>query len=169
MTVVIIMCIAGCASSGGSNAAAPSYAELPACNSNLVAIAPMNWTYAEALLTLNQIGWLSSGVTVVESSNRPEVRNRRETTRALVRSYAAHLRDRGLGGEASMLLYLDAEGNPQKVRLLKNSPYPELDDAAHYVTRVARFHPAVYHDCRVPSVVLMPIVFRSPRAMPPKK
>jgi TonB family protein len=144
-------------------------ADLPACETALVGVAPSNWSYEDALAALTELGWLNSSFTVVQLPTQPEVRNRRETGRALVRSYAAHLRDRGIGGQVNMLLWVDADGRPQEVQVVEKSQYPELDDAARYVTRVMRFQPAVYDNCRVPAAVLIPIVFRSSRALPPQK
>lgn len=128
----------------------------------MIAVAPSeSSSFMEALDALRQTGWVSASTTVVEATTKAEVSNKARVGRALVASYPLHLRNRRLGGEATILMLIDTAGKVTRTQLLKQSGYPELDEGAQYVARVTEFHPATFEGCRVASVLALPIVYRT--------
>lgn len=103
----------------------------------------------------------------------PELQNRADVARALVRNYPPLLRDAGIGGSPTVHFFIDEEGTPQKMLIGKSSGYPALDAAALAVAGTMRFSPARNRDRIVPVWVEIPIVFsldgarRGPIEVPP--
>lgn len=93
-------------------------------------------------------------------SVKPRVLNRHTVQQALVRQYPASLRDRGIGGVVELVILIDENGRPVKVRFEERSGRPGLDEAARRVAWAMRFSPAL--DCGEPVAVWssMPITFR---------
>jgi protein TonB len=89
----------------------------------------------------------------------PEVTNREEVQRALVREYPPLLRDAGIGGTVNVWFFIDATGQVQDTRLVAAGEDARLDDAALRVAETMRFSPARNRDRRVPVWVQMPIKF----------
>lgn len=128
----------------------------------MVAVAPSDSSsFAEALNALRHTDWISASTTVVEATTKALVSNGPRVGRALVASYPLHLRNRGQGGEATILMLVDKAGKVTRTQLFKRSGYPELDDAALSVAWRIEYHPATFEGCRVASVVAVPIVYRS--------
>jgi TonB family protein len=91
----------------------------------------------------------------------PEVINRAEVSRAIVRHYDPALRRQGVGGTAEVQMYVDAEGWVRHVRLRRGSGHAGLDRAALEVALVFRFSPARVSETPVPVWLTVPISFRS--------
>ena len=92
-------------------------------------------------------------------TERPELLNRPEVQRALVRNYPPLLRDAGIGGSPTVHFFIAATGEVQDLRLGQKSGYPALDQAAMAVARVMRFSPARNRDRDVAVWVEIPIIF----------
>ncbi|HEX6306933.1 MAG TPA: TonB family protein, partial [Longimicrobiales bacterium] len=62
-------------------------------------------------------------------TDRPELLNRDDVARALVRNYPPLLRDAGIGGSPTVHFLIDRTGTVRKLLLAKSSGYPALDQA----------------------------------------
>ena len=89
----------------------------------------------------------------------PELQNRDEVARALVRNYPPLLRDAGIGGSPTVHFFIDENGRVLRTLLSKPSGYPALDDAAIAVAQQMRFSPALNREKKVQVWVEIPIVF----------
>jgi TonB family protein len=92
---------------------------------------------------------------------RPQLRNVREVQQALMRHYPPLLRGAGIGGEAVLWFFIDAEGVVQDTRISQSSGHDALDQAALAVAGVMEFTPAYNRDVRVPVWIAMPIRFEA--------
>jgi TonB family protein len=92
---------------------------------------------------------------------KPELRNRDDVARALVKNYPPALRAAGIGGTVLTWVYVDERGGIAEARVKESSGNDELDRAALAVVRVMRFSPARNRDAVVPVWIALPIVFRS--------
>jgi TonB family protein len=90
---------------------------------------------------------------------RPELANRPEVQRALVRNYPPLLRDAGIGGSPTVHFFIDETGEVRRLLLSRSSGYPALDEAALAVAKVMRFSPARNRDRDVAVWVEIPIIF----------
>jgi TonB family protein len=90
----------------------------------------------------------------------PELINRDEVSRALVRAYPPVLRDASVSGTVGVWLFIDENGIVDNVMLQASSDYTELNEAALDVARVMRFNAASNRGDRVPLWVSIPITFR---------
>ncbi|MEX0908073.1 MAG: energy transducer TonB, partial [Gemmatimonadota bacterium] len=102
---------------------------------------------------------LSRAPTFTPMTVRPELKNRDEVQRALVRNYPPLLRDAGIGGSPKLWFFIDESGRVIKTELKESSGYPDLDAAANAVAEVMEFSPALNRDKKVPVWVEIPIVF----------
>jgi len=91
----------------------------------------------------------------------PELRNRSEVQRALVRFYPPLLRDAGIGGAVLVWFFIDETGKVQKCQIKESSGHKSLDEAALKVADIMQFTPALNRDKRVPVWVALPIDFRA--------
>ena len=91
----------------------------------------------------------------------PELKNREEVTRALVRYYPPMLKDAGIGGTPLIWLLIDEKGFVMKTQVKKSSGYPQLDDSALKVCDMMRFSPGLNRDVAVKVWVALPIVFKT--------
>ena len=89
----------------------------------------------------------------------PELRNRDEVSRALIRYYPPLLRDAGIGGTVLVWFFIDEQGRVQKTQVNKSSGQQSLDQAALRVADLMRFTPALNRDQKVKVWVALPIVF----------
>lgn len=89
----------------------------------------------------------------------PELQNRADVARALVRNYPPLLRDAGIGGSPTVHFFIDENGRVLKTLLSKSSGYPALDEAAIAVAQQMKFSPALNRDKKVQVWVEIPIVF----------
>jgi TonB family protein len=90
---------------------------------------------------------------------RPELQNRADVQRALVRHYPPLLRDAGIGGSPSVHFFIDETGVVKKTVISRSSGYPALDEAALSVASIMRFSPALNRENPVAVWVDIPIVF----------
>jgi protein TonB len=89
----------------------------------------------------------------------PDLLNRPEMERAIVRNYPPLLRDAGIGGSSTVHFFIDENGRVLKRQMSTSSGYQALDEAAMAVAEVMRFSPALNRDRRVQVWVAIPIVF----------
>ena len=92
---------------------------------------------------------------------KPELVNRADVSRALVRNYPPSLRDAGGGGTVLTWVLVDETGAIADAQVKTSSGNPELDKAALAVARVMQFTPARNRDQVVPVWIALPIVFRA--------
>jgi len=90
---------------------------------------------------------------------RPEILNRSEVLRALMREYPPLLRDAGLGGTVEVWLFISDTGQVLDSRVSESSTYPQFDAAALRVARVFQFSPAMNRESFVPVWIRLPITF----------
>ncbi|HEX6308799.1 MAG TPA: TonB family protein [Longimicrobiales bacterium] len=90
---------------------------------------------------------------------RPELLNRDEISRVLVRNYPPLLRDAGIGGSPTVHFFIDTDGTVLRTLLAKSSGYPALDEAALAVAKQMKFSPALNRDKKVQVWVEIPVVF----------
>lgn len=90
---------------------------------------------------------------------KPELVNRDEVQRAMVRHYPPLLRDAGIGGTTIMWFFIDEGGRVVRTQVQKSSGHASLDDAAGKVAAIMRFTPALNRDQKVKVWVQIPIVF----------
>ena len=91
----------------------------------------------------------------------PELKNRSEVQRALVRFYPPLLRDAGIGGAVLVWFFIDETGKVQKYQIKESSGHKSLDEAALKVADIMQFTPALNRDKKVPVWVALPIDFRA--------
>jgi protein TonB len=102
---------------------------------------------------------LSAAPVFTPMTVRPELLNRPEVQRALVRNYPPLLRDAGIGGSPTVHFFIDENGRVLRRLLSQESGYPALDEAAMAVAEVMRFSPALNRDKKVQVWVEIPIIF----------
>ncbi|HEY8468984.1 MAG TPA: energy transducer TonB [Longimicrobiales bacterium] len=78
----------------------------------------------------------------------------------MVANYPARLRDRGIGGDVLVWLFIDAQGEVKRVLVKESAGHPDLDRGALTVAAHMKFSPATKDGQRVPVWVQMPITFR---------
>lgn len=89
----------------------------------------------------------------------PELTNRDEITRLLVRQYPPLLRDAGIGGKVLVWVFINDKGEVQKTQVKAGSGYDALDQAALAVANSMKFRAAMNRDKHVPVWVEIPVVF----------
>ena len=102
---------------------------------------------------------LSAAPVFTPMTVRPELLNRAEVQRALVRNYPPLLRDAGIGGSPTVHFFIDENGRVLRRLLSQESGYPALDEAALAVAEVMKFSPALNRDKKVQVWVEIPIIF----------
>jgi protein TonB len=102
---------------------------------------------------------LSAAPVFTPMTVRPELLNRAEVQRALVRNYPPLLRDAGIGGSPTVHFFIDENGRVLRRLLSQASGYPALDEAALAVAEVMEFSPALNRDKKVQVWVEIPIIF----------
>ncbi len=100
------------------------------------------------------------GPTLTPFTLGPELRNKAEVARALLRYYPPLLRDAGVSATVKVWFFIDANGRVVKTQINVSSGYDAFDDAAVKVANLMRFRPAQNMDKRVPVWVSIPIVFQ---------
>lgn len=93
------------------------------------------------------------------SAKRPELRNRNTVRRALVENYPPNLRDRGIGGSASIWFKVGTDGRVTHRTVSETSGHCELDVAALGVAHLMEFDPATVDGEPKEVWVEIPIVF----------
>jgi TonB family protein len=89
----------------------------------------------------------------------PELTNREEVTRLLVRNYPPLLRDAGIGGKVVVWVFINDKGAVLNTKVHTGSGYDALDQAALGVAAGMKFRPAMNRDKHVPVWVEIPVVF----------
>ncbi|MGH7447379.1 MAG: energy transducer TonB [Longimicrobiales bacterium] len=102
---------------------------------------------------------LSAAPVFTPMTVRPELQNRADIQRALVRNYPPLLRDAGIGGSPTVHFFIDENGRVLRTLLSQTSGYPALDEAAIAVAQQMKFSPALNRDKKVQVWVEIPIVF----------
>ncbi|HEX6135277.1 MAG TPA: M56 family metallopeptidase [Longimicrobiales bacterium] len=97
--------------------------------------------------------------TFTPMTRRPELVNREEVMRALVRNYPPLLRDAGISGRPSIYVFVDTTGTVTRTMVARSSGYPALDEAALHVAGTMRFEPALNRARKVAVWIQLPIVF----------
>ncbi|MGQ0815735.1 MAG: M56 family metallopeptidase [Gemmatimonadota bacterium] len=92
-------------------------------------------------------------------TKKPELSNRDEVVRALVRNYPPLLRAAGIGGKALVWLLIDESGNVVKTEIKESSGQAPLDQAAMHVAAGMRFLPAENEGVPAKVWIVLPIVF----------
>ena len=90
---------------------------------------------------------------------RPEIKNRDEVVRAMMRAYPPILRDAGIGGQTLVWFFIFEEGRVLDKRVAKSSGHEQLDEAALDVASIYEFTPALNRDKVVKVWVQIPITF----------
>ena len=90
----------------------------------------------------------------------PDLVNGAEVAVMLEKSYPPLLRDAGVGGTATVYIFIDERGDVGNALINKASGHAPLDEAALAVARVMRFTPAMRDDAVVPVWVSLPITFQ---------
>jgi len=106
-------------------------------------------------------GELADGPVMTPYTVAPELKNRSEVQRALVRFYPPLLRDAGIGGAVLVWFFIDETGKVQKYQIKESSGHKSLDEAALKVADIMQFTPALNRDKKVPVWVALPIDFRA--------
>jgi TonB family protein len=92
---------------------------------------------------------------------KPELMNRSEVRRALLREYPRALQRRGVEGVVMVWYWIDDVGKVEKYEIRGSSGSLELDAAAERVIPVMRFRPATEWGKKVPVIVTLPIRFEA--------
>lgn len=79
--------------------------------------------------------------------------------------YPAHLEERGIGGQADLLIWLDEMGHVARSRIAASSGWPALDSLALEVSDRMRFRPARNRDQPIRVYVRIPVVFTVPDSL----
>jgi len=103
---------------------------------------------------------LSSAPVFTPMTVRPEIRNRSEVQRALMRLYPPILRDAGIGGTVVIWFFISEEGRVLDRRVSESSGRVQLDEAALQVADVFRFTPALNREQIVQVWIQLPITFQ---------
>lgn len=90
---------------------------------------------------------------------RPEIKNRDEVVRAMMRAYPPILRDAGIGGQTLVWFFISEQGRVLDKRVAKSSGHEQLDEAALNVASIYQFTPALNRDKVVKVWVQIPITF----------
>jgi TonB family protein len=94
---------------------------------------------------------------------RPEIKDRVEARRIVLRNYPKLLQDAGIGGTVNVWLFIDANGAVKNAQVQKGSGNSALDQAAIKSAYDFEFTPALNMDKRVPVWVSFPIQFEVTR------
>ncbi len=103
----------------------------------------------------------SDSVELVADGVQPELINREEITKLLVRAYPADLRAQPGSHVVGTLALIDYEGRVAAARLRLSSGDQRLDLGGLDVVRAMRFSPAHHGQCVVRSAVSLPLIFRT--------
>ena len=102
---------------------------------------------------------ISAAPTFTPYTTAPDMTNRDEVGRALMREYPSLLRDAGIGGIIEVWFFINENGRVQGTQVNRSSGHAQLDQAALRVADIARFTPAMNRDQIVPVWVSIPITF----------
>lgn len=77
--------------------------------------------------------------------------------------YPSLLQDEGIGGVVWIKVWVEVDGKPSQITLLRGSGYRMLDDSALRAVQTWRFHPAKQGEQALASWVEFPVRFNAPR------
>lgn len=155
-----------CAGSGGPDgSAAPSPAAVQPCtypHGTALTHMPDGRTVAEAFAASMRAAARNPGARVVDvppGALLPELANRREVARAIVRRYPRELFEQRRSGAVSLFVLVAADGRVADVLVLRPAIDRAFDVAALEVVREMRFRPAQVGGCAVPAFAVLPVTF----------
>ncbi|HEX7088858.1 MAG TPA: energy transducer TonB [Longimicrobiales bacterium] len=90
---------------------------------------------------------------------KPELVNREQIRRILLRRYPSHLRRAGIEGTVVFQFWIDEQGEVTRYEMARSSGNAELDRIAEDVIELMEFRPALNMGKPVPVSVALPIVF----------
>jgi TonB family protein len=143
----------GASVNGGVPFSTAEALRLPVCASGLQGVSPIEARKDPSLVNLEEGRVLASTL--------PQIINRDEVGRELVRQYPRDLAMSGVQGTAMYKLLIDADGVVSHAVLAQTSGHRALDAGARTVALRMRFAPATYQQCRLPFVADIPVVFSS--------
>ena len=107
-----------------------------------------------------ETGDISQAPQFVVHTVRPKLLNDGEVNDVLEREYPALLKDAGIGGTATVHLFIDENGLVQNQLVKVSSGHTGLDNAALKVVTVARFSPAMNRDKAVAVWIELDVTFK---------
>jgi len=90
---------------------------------------------------------------------KPELVNRAQVRRALLKEYPRELQRAGVEGSVVVWFWIDEKGKVQHYEIRVSSGRPELDRAAERVIPKMKFRPAKERGKPIPVIVALPITF----------
>lgn len=102
---------------------------------------------------------LSAAPTFTPMTVRPNLRNSREVSQALIKFYPPLLRDAGIGGTVNVWFFIDENGRVLRTQINTTSGYDAFDEAALKVSQLMEFTPAYNRDKKVPVWVALDVTF----------
>ncbi|HEY8485674.1 MAG TPA: TonB family protein [Longimicrobiales bacterium] len=90
---------------------------------------------------------------------KPELVNREQIRRILLRRYPSHLRNAGIEGTVVFQFWIDEQGEITRYEMARSSGNTELDRIAEDVIELMKFRPALNMGKPVAVSVALPIVF----------
>lgn len=92
---------------------------------------------------------------------KPELLNRSQVRRALLRAYPRELQRAGVEGAVIVWFWIDEKGKVEKYEIRGSSGHQALDAAAERVIPIMKFRPARERGETVPVIVTLPIRFET--------
>lgn len=89
----------------------------------------------------------------------PQLRNSEDIMERMAQLYPPLLRNAGIGGTATLWVYVNRTGGAQLVEVARSSGHQALDEAALKVAESMRFVPAQYGTDVVPAWIQVPVTF----------
>lgn len=96
---------------------------------------------------------------------KPELVNRAQIRRALLKEYPRELQRAGVEGSVVVWFWIDEKGKVQHYEIRVSSGRPELDSAAERVIPKMKFRPAKERGKPIPVIVALPITFEVEAAL----
>jgi TonB family protein len=96
-----------------------------------------------------------------QSTSRPDLLNRDEVGKELIKRYPPDLRKQALGAEVIVRILLDERGRGVRREVANTSGSCTADLAALEVAKIARFKPALLNGKPVRAWVQLPLIFRT--------
>jgi protein TonB len=97
--------------------------------------------------------------TAVPFTVKPELVNREQIRRTLLRRYPSHLRRAGVEGTVIFQFWIDEQGEVTRYEMTRSSGNAELDRIAEDVIELMKFRPALNMGKPIAVSVALPIVF----------
>jgi len=94
-------------------------------------------------------------------TDRPELQNRDEVARALLKAYPPELRDKGISGTVVPWVLIDETGKVVQVEIDRSTEPDPFGYAANAVVETMKFKPALNNGKPVSVWIKLPIVFKT--------